>query len=97
VTDTDREACPERDEIPDLSAAAHAAGLGLQDNRLCLLEVDEKAEGRDGVGGSGKKMVRPSRWREMAQDAVAEKSVPVSLACAAFRLWILRGALLTLP
>ena len=29
-------------------------------------------------------MVRPSRRREMAQDAVAEKSVPINLACAAF-------------
>lgn len=29
-------------------------------------------------------MVRPSRRREMAQDAVAEKSVTINLACAAF-------------
>lgn len=29
-------------------------------------------------------MTRPSRRREMAQDAVADKNVPISLACAAF-------------
>jgi putative transposase len=30
--------------------------------------------------------MRPSRRREMAQDAVAEKNVPIRLACAAFRI-----------
>lgn len=29
-------------------------------------------------------MTRPSRRREMAQDAVADRNVPISLACAAF-------------
>jgi putative transposase len=31
-------------------------------------------------------MMRPSRRREMAQDAVADRNVPISLACAAFRI-----------
>lgn len=31
-------------------------------------------------------MVRPSQRRELAQDAVADKQVPISLACQAFRI-----------
>ena len=42
------------------------------------------AGGRQRQGSAGKKMVRPSQRREMAQRAVKERSVSVRTACQAF-------------
>ena len=44
------------------------------------------AEGRNPQGGHGKKVVRPSRRREMAKQTVSVKGVPIRLACDLFSL-----------
>src|SRR5690606_33544219 len=45
-----------------------------------------KAQGRGGGGGTGKKVVKPSRRREMAEHAVAQRGLNIRLACQAFRI-----------
>src|SRR5690606_27465620 len=45
-----------------------------------------EAQGRDCVGGARKKVVRPSRRREMARRVVQERGVSIRLACEAFRV-----------
>src|SRR5690606_19439651 len=45
-----------------------------------------EAQGRNRAGGARKKVVRPSRRREMAQHAVKVRGVSVRLACEAFKV-----------
>src|SRR5699024_5635118 len=44
------------------------------------------AQGRDRTGSARKKMVRPSRRREMARHSVLERGISIRLACAAFMI-----------
>jgi len=45
-----------------------------------------EAQGRDRVGGSRKKVVRPSRRKEMAVKAVRERGICIRVAYQVFRI-----------
>jgi len=48
--------------------------------------ADERRQSRNGSGGAGKKVVRASRRKEMAQRAPSSHGASIGLACLAFSI-----------
>ncbi|ERJ17443.1 ISSod2 transposase TnpA ISSod2 protein [Salinisphaera shabanensis E1L3A] len=69
----------------DASLMARMKDLEDENRRLKKMYAEER-QGRDRAGGARKKMVRPSRRREMAQRSVSERGISVRLACLAFSI-----------
>jgi putative transposase len=69
----------------DVSLISRMKELEDENRRLKKMYFEEKAQSRDRVGGSRKKVVRPSRRREMARKAVKDRDTCIRVACEAFR------------
>jgi putative transposase len=66
------------------SLMARMKELEDENRRLKKMYAEERLKAEDRCGGSGKKVVKPSRRREMAQHYVAAGRLSVKVACLAF-------------
>ncbi|QCS63658.1 IS3 family transposase [Achromobacter denitrificans] len=70
----------------DVSLMARMKELEAENARLRKMYVEEKLKAEIVTEALGKKVVRPSRRREMAQRAVQDRGVSIRMACEAFRV-----------
>ncbi|QXN26558.1 IS3 family transposase [Shewanella putrefaciens] len=70
----------------DASMMARLKELETENARLKKMYAEERLKAEILKEAIGKKVVKPSRRRELAQKAVREKSISVKLACAVFRI-----------
>ena len=68
----------------DASLMARLKELEEENRRLKKMYAEERVKAEIVQEALAKKMVRPSRLREMAKAAVADKDVSIKLACAVF-------------
>ncbi|WP_142051284.1 IS3 family transposase [Achromobacter sp. SLBN-14] len=68
----------------DVSLMARMKELEAENARLRKMYVEEKLKAEIVTEALGKKVVRPSRRREMAQRAVQDRGVSIRMACEAF-------------
>ncbi|QVQ24724.1 IS3 family transposase [Achromobacter deleyi] len=70
----------------DVSLMARMKELEAENARLRKMYVEEKLKAEIVTEALGKKVVRPSRRREMAQRAVQDRGVSIRMACEAFSI-----------